>query len=228
MTLKPLTWTAALMLGLVSTSALASVVIVKSRGPSAKAYPPGKTLTSAMKLTLKSGDVVTILGPGSVRTLRGPGSFDTTQVGLEEASSQRGRFGAMRTGSVAHSPSLWDIDVTQSGKVCIVDAKKLQLWRPQSDGAESVEIRPVGGGAQKLSWASGKALTAWPGTVKVAEGGSYEIAWADRPDRSKLEVVTVGAVPKDRVALAKVLIDKGCQNQLEMLVAETNKGPSAD
>ena len=228
MRLKPRGWTAAVMLGLASTSALASVVVVKSRGPSAKAYPPGKTLTSATKVTLKSGDVVTILGPGSVRTLRGPGSFDTTQVGLEEASSQRGRFGAMRTGSVAHSPSLWDIDVTQSGKVCVTDAKKLQLWRPQSDGAESVELRPANGSAQKLSWASGKALAAWPATVAVADGGSYEIAWADRPDQSKLEVVTVGAVPKDRVSLAKILIDKGCENQLEMLVAETSKDASAN
>ena len=113
MPLKPLACTAAIMLGLISTSALASVVVVKSRGPSAKTYPPGKTLTSTTKLTLQNGDVVTILGPGSVRTLRGPGSFDTTQVGLEEASSQRGRFGAMRTGGVAHSPSIWDIDVTR-------------------------------------------------------------------------------------------------------------------
>lgn len=228
MPLKPLACTAAIMLGLISTSALASVVVVKSRGPSAKTYPPGKTLTSTTKLTLQNGDVVTILGPGSVRTLRGPGSFDTTQVGLEEASSQRGRFGAMRTGGVAHSPSIWDIDVTQSGKVCIADAKKLQLWRPNSDAAESAEIRTADGVAQKLTWVSGKALAAWPATVTVADGGRYEIAWPDRPDRSKLEVVTVGAVSKDRVSLAKVLIDKGCANQLEMLVAETSKDASAD
>ena len=226
MQLKPLAWAAAAMLGFVSTAALASVVVVKSRGPSAKAYPPGKTL--ATKVTLQNGDVVTILGPGSARTLRGPGSFDTTQVGLAAASAQRGRFGAMRRAAVAHSPTIWDIDVTQSGKVCVADAKKVQLWRPRSDTAESVEIRPADGSAQELSWASGKALAAWPSALAVADGGTYEIAWADRPGRSKLEVVTVGAVPKDQVALAKLLIDKGCENQLNMLVAEASKDAPAN
>lgn len=228
MRLKTLSWTAAAILGLASTGALASVVVVKSRGPSAKSYPPGKTLASAAKLTLQGGDVVTILGPGSARTFRGPGTFDTTQVALDAASVQRGRFGAMRTGNVAHSPTIWDIDVTQSGKVCVADAKKLQLWRPRTDTAESVEIRTTDGNAQKAGWTSGKAIAAWPSAVSVANGGTYEIAWADRADRSKLELVTLTAVPKDPVALAKLLIDNGCQNQLDMMVAEASKVSPAD
>jgi len=58
-----------------SSPAVASVVVVKSLGPSAKAYPPGKTLPESAKITLQGGDVVTVLGPAAAQTLRGPGNF---------------------------------------------------------------------------------------------------------------------------------------------------------
>jgi hypothetical protein len=222
MNAKPLLWTAAIALALTSGAALAGVVVVKSLGPSAKAYPPGKTLPADAKLTLKGGDVVTILGPGSARTLRGPGNFDTTQISLESAASQRGRFGALRSTNVARSPSIWDIDVTQSGRVCVVDAKKLQLWRPDSELAEAIEIRAPGGAAEKLSWAKGKALAGWPSAlpVKTAE---YEFASTMRADKSKVEIVKLDTVPSDLVGTAEVLIKNGCQNQLDLLVADASQ-----
>ena len=83
---------------------MAAVVVVRSLGPSAKAYPPGKTLPETAKITLQGGDVVTVLGPGSAQTLRGPGNFDAKQMSLASAAGQRGRFGALRAGDVAHNP----------------------------------------------------------------------------------------------------------------------------
>jgi hypothetical protein len=213
---------AALALGL-SAGAFANVVVVKSLGPSSKAYPPGKTLPAAAKIQLQGGDVVTILGPGSAHTFRGPGKFDTTQISLDSAASQRGRFGALRTADVARSPSIWDIDVTQSGRVCVVDAKKLQLWRPDSEAAEAVEIRSSDGTTQKLSWAQGMALASWPSALPVKTQSKYEIASTERADKSSLEVVTLDSVPSDLVGTAQVLIANGCQNQLDMLVAAAGK-----
>lgn len=224
---KPLLWSAIVALAVTSSAALANVVVVKSFGPSAKAYPRGKTLPPATKITLQGGDVVTILGPGTAQTFRGPGNFDTTQVSLDNAASQRGRFGALRTGHIERSPSIWDIDVTQSGKVCVADAKKLQLWRPDSDVAESVEIRAPDGSAQKLDWAKGKALASWPESLAVSSGAKFEIASSERPDKSSLEVVTLSSVPADPVATAQVLIANGCDNQLDLLVAQSAKAASA-
>lgn len=220
---KPMLWGAAIAIALSSTAALANVVVVKSLGPSAKAYPPGKTLPPSAKITLQGGDVVTVLGPSSAQTLRGPGNFDAGQISLASAAGQRGRFGALRAAEVAHNPSIWDIDVTQSGKVCVADAKKLQLWRPDSDGAASVEIRSADGQSQKLSWAAGKALAAWPAALPVKSGAQYQIEWADTGDKSSLDVVTVNSVPADLVGTAQVLIQNGCQNQLNLLVAGASK-----
>ena len=221
---KPMLWGAAVAIALSSSAAMANVVVVKSLGPSAKAYPPGRTLPPSAKISLVGGDVVTVLGPSSAQTLRGPGNFDAGQVSLASAAGQRGRFGALRAAEVAHNPSIWDIDVTQSGKVCVTDAKNVKLWRPDSDSAADVEIRSADGQSQKLSWAAGKALTEWPAAVPVKTGAQYEIEWADSGDKSSVDVVTVGSVPSDLVGTAQVLIQNGCDNQLELLVSKATKG----
>ena len=156
---KLMLWGTAAVLALGSTAAMASVVVVKSLGPSSKAYPPGKTLADSAKITLQGGDVVTLLGPGSAKTLRGPGNFDTRQVASASSSARRGRFGALRASEVAKNPSIWDIDVTQSGKVCVSKKTKLQVWRPTSEGEVTVQIRKPDGSVAPLTWASGTALT---------------------------------------------------------------------
>ena len=212
---------AAAVLG--STSAVAAVVVVRSMGPSAKAYPPGKTLPDAAKITLQGGDIVTVIGPSSAKTLRGPGSFDAKEVTLASAAGQRGRFGALRSGEVAHNPSVWDVDSTQSGKVCVVDAKRLQVWRPDADSASTVQIRSSDGKTQQLSWAAGKALTSWPSGLPISTGAKYEIDWPGTGDTSSLDVVTVSSAPADLSAAAKLLIDNGCQNQLDLLVEGASK-----
>ncbi|MEO6224545.1 MAG: hypothetical protein ABIO80_01640 [Sphingomicrobium sp.] len=220
---KLVLWSAAATLALVSTAAIANVVVVKSIGPSAKSYPPGKTLPESAKITLKGGDVITILGPGTAKTLRGPGNFDAKQVTLASAAGQRGRFGALRAGEIAHNPSIWDIDVSQGGKICISDASKLQLWRPDSEAEVTATIRSADGQSQPLSWAAGKSLAAWPATVPIQSNASYDIEWPDTGEKSTLEVVTVPATPDDIVTAAQVLIEHGCQKQLDLLVESTGK-----
>src|SRR5437764_803240 len=97
---KLMLWGAAAAIALTSTAVMANVVVVKSLGPSAKAYPPGKTLSESAKITLQGGDIVTVLGPASAQTLRGPGNFDAKQVTLASAAAKRGRFGALRAAEV--------------------------------------------------------------------------------------------------------------------------------
>lgn len=215
---KAMLWGAALAFALGSTAALANVVVVKSLGPSAKAYPPGKTLPPSAKITLQGGDVVTVLGPSAAQTLRGPGSFDAGQVSLASAAGQRGRFGALRAAEVAHNPSIWDIDVAQGGRVCVNEASKLNLWRPDSEADSKVTIRSPDGKSQELSWAAGKALAAWPSAMPVKTGASYQVEWPGTGDSSSLDVVLIQSPPTDLVGAAQVLIANGCQAQLDLLV----------
>ena len=216
-------WLACAAIAAISTSAPGAVVVVRSLGPSAKAYPPGKTLPETAKISLQGGDVVTVIGPGSAKTLRGPGNFDAKQMSLASAAGQRGRFGALRAGDVAHSPSIWDIDVTQSGKFCVANASKLQLWRPDSDGAAKVTIHSADGATQELSWAAGKASAAWPGALPVKTGWEYKIDGPNEGDSGSLSFVTVTPPASDLVATAQLLIENGCQNQLDLLVAGASR-----
>lgn len=220
---KLLLWGAAATIALGSGSAMASVVVVKSLGPSAKSYPPGKTLPETARITLQGGDVVTVLGPGSAKTLRGPGNFETKSVTLASASSRRGRFGALRAAEVAKNPSIWDIDVSQSGKVCISSDNKMQLWRPTSEEAVTVKIRKPDGSVEPVTWASGSALTAWPTGLAIKDSGSYTVEWPGTGDKSTIEFVSVRKPPSDMVGTAQVLIANGCQNQLDLLVASAGK-----
>jgi hypothetical protein len=220
---KLMLWSAAVAISCGSTAGLANVVVVKSLGPSAKSYPPGKTLPETAKINLQGGDVLTVLGPASAQTLRGPGNFDAKQVTLASAAGQRGRFGALRAAEVAHNPSIWDIDVTQSGKICVTDASKLQLWRPDSETETTVQIRSSDGKSQQLSWAAGKALAPWPTALPIKDGASYQVEWPDGGEKSSLDFVAVPGTPGDIVGAAKVLIEHGCQKQLDLLVESASK-----
>ena len=220
---KLVLWSAAAALAVGSTAGIANVVVVKSLGPSAKAYPPGKTLAPTAKISLQGGDVVTVIGPSAAQTLRGPGNFDAGQVSLASAAGQRGRFGALRAAEVAHNPSIWDIDVSKGGRICITDASKLQLWRPDSEADMSVTIRDADGKTQALSWAAGKALAAWPTAMPLKSGTAYQVEWPDTGESSSLDVVLVPSAPSDLVGAAKVLIENGCDKQLDLLVESASK-----
>jgi len=147
-------------------------------------------------------------------------------VSLASAAGQRGRFGALRAAEVAHNPSIWDIDVS-GGKVCISNPAKVQLWRPDSDGDATVTIRSADGKSQQLNWAAGKSLTAWPAALPIKSGATYQIEWPDSGETSSLDVVTVQAPPADLVGAAQVLLQNGCEKQLDLLVQSASK-PGAD
>ena len=220
---KLMLWGAAIAIVMGSTAAVANVVVVKSLGPSSKAYPPGKMLPESAKISLQGGDVVTVIGPSSAQTLRGPGNFDAKQIALASAAGQRGRFGALRASEIAHNPSIWDIDVNAGGKVCIAEASKVQLWRSDSEGPVTVKLRSADGKAQDLSWAAGTALAPWPTALPIRNGTQYSVDWPDGGDSSKLDVVTVASPPADLVGAAQVLLENGCQKQLDLLVESASK-----
>src|SRR5439155_19710907 len=100
----------------------------------------------------------------------------------------------------------WDIDASTGGKVCVADAAKLHVWRADVEAPISVVIRSDDGQSQTLSWAAGKALTAWPSALPLKNGASYSVEWPDGGDTGKLQVVTIATPPTDLVGAAQVLL----------------------
>ena len=208
----------------VAANAAGKVLVVKSVGPSAKSYPPGKALPDTANIALRPGDSVTLLGSNSARTLRGPGTFSASGGGSSPSSAvgRRSRFGAMRSGEISAKPSLWDIDVTRNGKTCIADAAKLKLWRPNAETDATLNVRG-GSSAQDVNFPAGHASVPWPVKLPVADGGEYQLEWDGSGEPSKVSFVIVKSPSDDLVDAAQILIDKGCQHQLDLLVETSNK-----
>jgi hypothetical protein len=201
----------------------ASGLVVRSSGPSAKTFPAGRSLPDKASVSLKPGDVLTVLVSSTTRTLRGPGTF-TIAAPLQRtaaAFNPRARFGAMRAGEIPASPSLWHVDVSQSGTFCVPAGQQVQLWRPESEGAATLSLAAPGGGEQKIEWAAGQDSVNWPAKVALAPGAEYRLTLAGSSDTARLSIADIGPLPEDPVAMAKAFIDRGCQSQLDLFVDNT-------
>jgi hypothetical protein len=197
---------------------LASPLVVRSAGPSAKAWPPGRAVGENSPIVLRAGDVITVLAPSGARTLRGPGTFKVAGGGAAPAFNPRARFGAMRGPEVPPSPGLFDVDVSRSGNVCLADSKQVLLWRPVSSADATLELVPAGGSGQRLPWAAGSMMQRWPQQLPIADGAEYSVRFADEGVARRLRFKTLAAVDDDPTALARALIDKGCDAQLDLLI----------
>jgi hypothetical protein len=203
----------------------AAPLVLRSAGPSAKVYTPGKTLPEKAPVSLKPGDVVTVLVAAGTRVLRGPGSFTLGGGGGMAAFNPRARFGAMRSGEI-ESPSLWEVDVTQSGTVCLADPARIVLWRPDAAETARLTLKPASGGASAtIDWPAGKATLPWPGKTRLAAGAEYAMTLSGSGDTSRIRFVTLPSVPEDLGMLAQSLIDRGCQGQLDLLIDTTPEAP---
>ena len=202
----------------VSSASVATVLVVRASGPSAKIYPPGKALPDSAQLKLQPGDSVMLLNTNGAKTLRGPGTFAVATTGGGAATAnRRSRMSAMRSSDIPLNPSPWNLDITQSGKLCVANPAQLTLWRPQKEDPIKLTIRG-GGSEQTLDWAAGKDTIAWPSSLPVSSGAEYQLSQPGNGDTARVTFVTLDNAPTDAVRTAQSLIANGCENQLDVLV----------
>ena len=210
-----------------SSASIATVLVVRAAGPSAKIYPPGKALPESAKIQLQPGDSVMLLNTNGARTLRGPGTFAVAaagSAGLSAAANRRARVSAMRNTDVKLNPSPWNVDITQSGKICVANPSRLSLWRPTSEDAIKLTIRGAGS-EQTIEWPAGAETVSWPASLPITSGSEYQLGQPESGDMARVTFVTISNPPSDTIATAQSLIANGCENQLDVLVEGS---PSAD
>ena len=206
---------------LASTASAAAVLVVRSSGPSAGAYPPGKALPDSHMLRLKASDVVVLLDSRGTRTLQGPGSFSVTASAAPAAASgtvgttaRRVRLGAVR-GTGARS--VWQADLGRSGNVCIANPADLGLWRPDSSGEANVTLTDAGSGkAADVKFAAGQSLAPWPKELPATTGTKIAVSGLAAPATLTLRVLS--PVPTGLEGMAQSLIRADCQAQLDILI----------
>lgn len=240
-TKTPLMSCAAAIAFLASASvAAAGTIVVRSTGPSARAYAPGKSIPDNAKVALKTGDVVTILDGRGTRVLRGPGTFSTTaatatstsinQV-LKNTGARQVRTGAVRgvggPTETSRPPNVWLVDATKSGTVCYAGTEPVSLWMPgQADAATVTLTRVSDGKSVPLALRPGQTIKVWPDELPVANGSEYRVARAGMSSAATVKFVALGPNPEGLESTAAALIRNGCNAQLDLLI-ETVAVPSS-
>jgi hypothetical protein len=222
-------------MALVAPVAAQAGVVIKSSGPSASQYPVGKKLDDAGRITLKTGDSVTVLSSGKTRVISGAGVHRVAQRGTSnrstfaaltrQRSNARVRTGATRSAPTNAAPSqasLWDVDVSKSGTVCVANFNSVRLWRPAYDAASTYVVASAGNPEHvHVSFEEGKALTAWDiARMPLSEGASYNITADESVDAVTVSFAKLDVVPSNPEDMATALIEKGCTGQLELLATK--------
>ncbi len=226
----------AIALTISAGQAQAATIVVRSNGPSASSFPPGKSLAGAA-IVLKSGDVLTVLDATGTRVLRGPGRIPVSGAGqanvngiaalIADTGARQTRTGATRGSNLAapHPTNLWYVDVAKAGNFCVSNVKALALWRANSDAAASVTIAGAGAARVPIAFRAGQAVAAWPlSALPVTDGSQFRIEGAGRV------TIVVRLLPSSPMTLddaAKALIDHGCTAQIDTLVAATAVDPGS-
>ncbi len=224
-------------LALTAVAADAAVLVVRSSGPSAKAFPAGRALLENQTITLRGNDVVILLDSRGTRTLRGPGSYSTSASngGSTSAMSalggqsnaRRSRVGAVRGGPTGATSgrNVWQADIGRSGNVCIANPADVGLYRAESSVARRVTMTEIGSNrAATVEFAAGQKNAPWPAELPVAVGNKYQIKGAGAA--VTLNAIPIAPVPAGLEGLAQNLIRNDCQAQLDVLI-DTFAGPSA-
>lgn len=208
-----------------AASAAANVLVVRSAGPSAKSYPPGRSLPDNARVTLREGDTLVVLDARGTRTFRGAGTYALASAPqantrtVATSDGRRARIGAVRSaGIVPVSPTtIWHVDVTQSGNMCLTSTNEVMLWRP--DPAETITLTITGPtGRRQVEWPAGRATIAWPSDLAITGGAEYSLQHPGVAVPSRVTFRTLNSTPDDMQSVAQALLQNECREQLDLLV----------
>ena len=216
----PLLAAAAALTAFAAVSASAAVIIVRSSGPSARAFPAGKALQDSEKLTLKSNDLVVLLDSRGTRTLRGPGSFSAASTGPARSASSlaaltgqgraRGRVGAVR-GPVPRS--IWQADSQKSETMCFANPSDISIYRDNIATPETVTVKDLTSGKSvKVNFPVSIQSAPWPASVPITANGRYQIG------STTVSMKSIAPLPAGLEGMAQSLIRNDCQGQLDILI----------
>lgn len=215
-----------------ATASSAAVLVVRSSGPSARNFPPGKSLDDNGKIALKANDMIVVLDARGTRTLKGPGTFTPggpakaagTMSSLSAATGAgrgRARVGAVRSvGMATPKPTIWQVDVSKSADICLSRSATLTLWRP--DPSKAMVMTVTGGSpaiSRQLEWRSGQSTLIWPSDMPIADGKDYRLSWDGARVPTRIRFKTLASQPVALEETASILIRNGCTAQLDHLIA---------
>ena len=208
-------------------------VVVSASGPSAGTFPVGKKLGDSERIVLRAGDTVTVVDGNGTRVLRGAGTYSLDQQAgpsqrntlaslTQRNAASRTRTTAIRGENPPKPASVWYVDISRPGTVCLADTALVRLWRPATEGDATYSLSASAGGASgPVDFADGSRLASLDtAALPITDGASFTLSGPDGAVGT-LTFAVLGTVAEDTEAFVQQLIEKGCTNQLELLASET-------
>ena len=139
---------AAVLAATIATAAAsADILVVRSSGPSAKNFPPGKSLPEAA-----------LSGIGTPQRRARIGAVRS--VGVNQPKN----------------PNIWRIDIAKSSNVCLADPANVVLWRADATQPVTLTVSGKGA-TKAVAWPAGESLLAWPDGLPISDGADYRLSW---------------------------------------------------
>jgi hypothetical protein len=119
------------------------------------------------------------------------------------------------------NPSLWYVDVTRSGTVCLYDLATVRLWRPGAPDTITYRMfHRENGTAVDVTFDETVTVAALdPARLPIVEGAPYTITGPDNATSAQVSFVLLEGDFEAADALGEALLAKGCTVQLELLAA---------
>lgn len=226
---------------LMPVAAHADVLVIRATGPSAADYPRGTMLADNARITLRNGDVITVLDDNGTRVLSGPRTIALNRAStanndrikrLAQAmrDTKPSRAGAVRgaganlDGSAkltAQRPSnLWFVDMTMPGTYCLIENARPKLFRAMAGNEQRLRLDPETGGQSKLVYVPKDANSVSFPMAQLAEGGSKrwllrdETDGAGAGDAHMISLLMIKTPDEGAAAMAAALLRYRCDAQL--------------
>lgn len=213
----------------------AKMVVMEARGSSLKV---GQSVDSALPLTLKEGERVTLIGPdGKTVNRRGPYSGpilppaadvpDPKQalaVLIATRDARTSSIGVVRAGTDSVKiPHPWLIDVSRSGPRCLQEDAAPVLWRPDPSEAAPLAIFPADRSWRAdLVWQPNEQRMLMPPLVRYQ--GLTTLLVNLNQQEFAISLTVIPKTVEDPAVLAAWMLEKGCIQQADALLRMISSG----
>jgi hypothetical protein len=213
-------------LALPASANAADLIVAQARNIG---YSPGAKIDSSKPLSLKEGQHLTLISPkGDTINLDGPFNgaplaggngtgIMTTLAALGGGNKRYGEVGTTRGTKDNQLPSPWLLDVSRSGKVCLLDGSRAVFWRPAAEADSEIQIAPADQSWKaKMTWPAKQEQLPVASQIALHDGVTYLVD--ERGNQNAISVDLVPAPLQTPEARAAFMAVRGCDEQAEAIV----------
>jgi hypothetical protein len=210
------------------------LVVVSDSGPIG--FPRGSVLNDGANVKIPSGQALELIDSGGNGvTIRGAydGSVHSTGPDASANGSVVAALTQILTGSARHDigivrgagdepqpPDPRFVDLSGDGTFCVAPNGKAILWRPVGTKRATLFLARLSTGERaELEWPANETTIAWPDTLGIVNGETYQATFPGAMKKPRL-LIKVVPFSDTSVATAARLADADCRAQaLTMLQA---------